>query len=262
MKLGILALVILTFTFTSCNNSSDEQEGESTSISYVDDGDFDVQIAIIEAELAEQVLVKSLMYLHDDGSTASTYAYLDKEDKLIKIEEVLFDVNTNSFIYQDFYFKAGKQFASRLRKQKSLGEKTFFSEVVSFYDEKGAVTASKERAAQFEEYLGMEGYKACENQKHDSENAYAMLYQKGKYQTAFRGFASAGNYEFLIVGGNDENDFTSSLSIQEDSPTLRFLRAEGKKALGQKLKVEFERFTDQQGYEMQLLRDLAIVKGE
>lgn len=262
MKIKFWTLIVLTWALVACNNNPSEADANSdvNDKSYVDDGDLDVLIATIDVELGELTMVKSLMYLHDDESTASTIAYLDKDEKIVKIEEVLFDSKMNSFVYQDFYYKSGVQFASRLRKAKTLGQNHYFSEVISFYDEKGNVTASKERAAQFEEYLSAEGYKKVENEKHSSDNAYAILQQKGKYATTFKGFVTAGQYDFLIVGGPEDADYTSSLSIQEDSPTLRYLRKEGKNALGQQLRVEFERFTDPQGYEMQILRDLAIVK--
>ena len=262
MKFGILSLLFAALLVSACESTNtDEQEsGEQTS--YVDDGDLDVLIATIDVELADLTMVKSMIYLKDDESTASATAYLDKEEKIVKIEEVLYDSKTASFIYQDFYYKNGVQFATRLRKQKSLGDNTYFSEVVSFYDEKGNVTESKERAAPYEEYLGAEGYKKTNKEAHSSDNAYDILYQRGAFKTTFQGFASAGNYDFLIVGGPEENGYTSSLSIQADSPTLRYLRKEGKNALGHELRVEFERFTDTQGYEMQILHDLALVKAQ
>ncbi len=261
MKIKFLLYIFFALLVAACNTKdSDSNDSTVNDLSYVDDGDQDLWIAQINVELPELTCVKSLLYIHDDESTASSYAYLDKDENLIKIEEALFNSKTNSFEYRDFYFKDGKQFASSEKQQKELNNQPYFSEVVSFYNDKGDVIASKERTATFEEYLDNEGFKEVKKSAHNSDNAYAILRQEGPYKTQFRGFVEAGAYDFLIVGGPDEFGYTSALSIQEDSPTLRFLRKEGKKALGQDLRVSFERFTDNQGYEMQLLRDLAILK--
>lgn len=88
-----------------------------------------------------------------------------------------------------------------------------------------------------------------------------VLRQEGPYATTFQGFVESGPYHFLIVGENvPANGYTASLSIQEDSPTLRYLRKEGKNALGKELSIQFEKYIDGQGYIMQILKSVALVE--
>lgn len=261
MKTLIYFSAIIALFLIACKtDSTPVQEATEDKVTYVDDNDTDALIAVMELEKEDQTLVKSLMYVNDIGETASVFAYLDKEDNIKKIEESRYDPKTATYTYQEFYLKNGVIIASKRRAPKSIGTQLIYSEEVSYYDEKGNILESKDRAAKFEELLASEIYKKSENKNHSSENAFEILKQVGTYSTTFRGFASSGPYEFIIVGGPNENDFYSSLSIQEPTPTIRFLKAEGKKALSQELRVSFERFRDPQGYEMQILQDLAILK--
>ncbi len=261
MKTTFFSFLVVSCLLFACSSSEEDTTKKAdTKITYVDDDEKDVYVATIEAEKEDYTLVKSLMYLREDGSTASTYAYLDKEDQIKKIEEVHFDEKTNSFIYQDFYLKDGVLFVSKHRAQRSFGDQNVFGEQVSYYKADGAVLNSKDRVAQFEEYLGEQSFRKIDPVSHSMDVAYRMLRQEAEFQTTFQGFVNAGAYDFLIVGGANATDYTSSLALQEDNATLRYLRKEGKKALGQLLRVNFERFTDVQGYEMQILTDLALIK--
>ncbi len=235
------------------------EEKELTPV--VEASEFDALMEKIDGDLPNLARVESLIYSKEDVSSMAVTAYLDQNNLITKIEEDALDGKTGIRTRTCFYSNGGVRFASRRSTIKGEGEHAYFSEEVTFYSPEGKPTASKERVSAYEEHIEGEEYRKIDPVKHSDENAYLVLRQQGPYAVTFQGFVENGPYHFLIVGANVPSDgYTASLSIQEDSPTLRYLRKEGKKALGQELEVEFERHTDGMGYVVQLLKSVALIE--
>lgn len=253
-------LVLLTACNSSDNNTKESKE-KTPLAPLAEASEYDSLMAMIDRNLPDLSRVESLIYYKEDGSSMAVTAHLDQNSLITKIEEDQLDGKTGIRTKSYFYSNGGVQFASRRTTIKGEGMDAYFSEEVSFYTPEGKVKESKERISDDENYIENEEFRKIKPVQHSNENAYKVLKQQGQYVTTFQGFVENGPYHFLVVGEDVPADgYYSSISIQEDSPTLRYLRAEGKKALGKELDVQFERYTDEMGYIVQILRDLALVE--
>lgn len=254
------ALILLAACKNSDNNT-EEPKADAPLAPLAEANEFDSLMKTIDQDLPDLSRVESLIYYKEDGSSMAVTAYLDQNNLITKIEEEELDGKTGIKTKSYFYSNGGVQFASRRTTIKGEGMDAYFSEEVSFYTPDGQVKESKERMSDDENYIENEEFRKIKSTKHNNENALKVLRQQGPYVTTFQGFVENGPYHFLIVGEDvPANGYYSSISIQEDSPTLRYLRTEGKKALGKELEVQFERHTDGMGYVVQILRSVVLVE--
>lgn len=266
MRFQIISLLLVVFFFVACGENkpieSVDQNTESIeNTDVVAPSEIDDLMFQIDGELDKLAFAQSLKYNKEDMSTIEVVAYLDQNNQVRKLVEKQLDGKLNRAKRLEFYYNGTVRFASRFVGEiGNENQESYYREVISFYDEKGKVTQSKERIASYEEFLEMADFVACDKEAMTEENAMAVINQKGKYETTFQGFVESGPYTFLIVGENVDDGYTSALSIQEYSPTIKYLMNEGANALGQKLQVDYERVIDENGYEFQYLVDLALVK--
>lgn len=254
-------LILLVACKNSDNNTEEPTKADTPLAPLAEANEFDSLMEKIDQDLPNLARVESLIYYKEDGSSMAVTAYLDQNNLITKIEEEELDGKTGIKTRSCFYSNGGIQFASRRTTIKGEGMDAYFSEEVSFYTPEGKVKESKERVSDDENYIENEEFRKIKSIKHSNENALKVLKQQEPYVTTFQGFVENGPYHFLIVGEDvPTNGYYSSISIQEDSPTLRYLRKEGKKALGKELEVQFERHTDGMGYVVQILRGLALVE--
>jgi len=259
---SISALPLILFLVYACGNeqktNKTQEPIKSTGIA---PNEFDNLMANIDMQLDSFALVQSLLYTKDENTMLDVTAYLDKNDAMTKIVEYFQDGETGEVSRKHFYFNGGAKYASKhIHEVQPKGKKPYYSEVVTFYDKNLKPTSSKERIADFEENLEQSEFQKAKIQNMKVDNAFKVLNQEGEYALTFQGFADAGQYSFLIVGEDDPNGYTSSLSIQGDTPTLIRLRSQGKSALGTPLAVNFERMIDAQGYEMSILLGVQIAE--
>lgn len=207
--------------------------------------------------------IKSLLYTKEDHTMVDVTAYLDEQNKIVKLIDYYQDGKTGVIKQTYFYFNDGILFASKKIQEIRPKDKTpYYSEVVTFYDEKEKALSSKERITDFEENLETAIFQPSETQSMSPAHSYKVINQKDEYAVTFQGFVNSGPYDFLIVGENKPNGFTSSISIQEPSQTLLYLKNKGKEELGRPLVVSFERYMDEQGYEMQILSDVKLIENK
>lgn len=227
-------LSILTlFTFlVACKTESPKEEKtiiQEEQKPLVEASEFDALMQKIDDDLPNLVRIESLIYHKENGASVSATAYLDQNEIITKIEEEQIDGQTGTISKLSFYSNGGVLFASKWSGEKIKDKKAYFSQEITFYAPDGKVKMSKERTSDFEEYIDNEEYRQINAIKHDSTNAMEALKQQGPFVTTFQGFVDSGPYHFLIVGEDVPNDgYTASLSIQEDSPTLRYLKKKGR----------------------------------
>lgn len=259
MKYTLLFAIAFGLTVACSSKKENITENEPVS-ELVKSNETDDLMYQIDSDLENKSLVQSLKYTNGDHDAVEVIAYVDENEQIIKIEEYLLNGKTGVVSRQHFYYNGGAMFASKFITEKQPKDKeSYYSEVVTFYDLKGNPSTSKERNADYEEYLDQAEFSSTQTEKHSVENALAVLKQQGHYETTFQGFVDSGPYSFLIVGENAVDGFSSSLSIQQFSPAIMVLQKQGKSALGNKLQVQFERYIDPEGYEMQILIDVVDV---
>jgi hypothetical protein len=218
----------------------------------------------IEAHVAaidndqELVPANSLMYSHPDGSTAEATAYLDQKETIMKIEERFNDAKTGNFGRRIFYFENGKRILTKEIYQDNTLKKPAFVERQSFYDKNDKIQYSQVREAEFEENLEMCTFRMTEAVDCPVKRAMQILNQEGPFATTFQGFVSGGDMDFLIVGEDVPEGYTSSLAIQHKEGDIQKLLANQRAYVGKKLKVQFERMVDHRDMEFQVLLALSI----
>lgn len=260
-RIYFLFIILLIASCTAKEKKQEDPKPENNQSSVVNSSSEDGLMDKIDAELANLSRVESLNYSKENGSSITVTAYLDEKKQITKVEEEVVDAKAGLNARTYFYSNEGVLFASKRLSEKVKGNTAYFSEEVSFYSPKGEVIKSKERTADFEEYIDQEEYREIPSIQHSEEVALSVLKQEGHFKTTFQGFVDNGPYHFLIVGENVAKDgYSSALSIQQDDATIRYLRAEGKNAIGKELLVHFVKHMDDQGYIMQILNDVALVE--
>jgi len=263
-KKDSIFLFLIVFALSSCSTQTvnDEGENQQTSSTIVADNEWDELIKKIDEECPELTRIESLLYYKEDMSSMFAVAYLDQNKLITKIEQESVDGVTGYKTLLSFYSKDGIRFASQFSTVKGSGENAYFSQERTFYSPQGLPTLTKERKSTYEIHIDNEPFYASDTVRHSDQNAFLILKQQGPYATTFQGFVESGAFHFLVVGENTTNGYSASLSIQEDSPTLNYLRKAGEKALGLPLHVDFEHYKAPTGYTMQLLRSVSVVKEE
>src|SRR5690606_28041500 len=262
MKISLI--LIATILFVACNSTKQEETTDQIAQKkeIIQDGEYDELMQKIDDNMPNLVKIESLTYSKEDGSAVTATAYLDQNDIITKIEEeVISSGKYGAITRYHYYSNGGVLFATRRIGEKIQNNEPFFSEEISFYDPNGKVKESKERIAKYEEYLDNQEFNKAQPISHSNERALRILQQKGEFMTTFQGFVESGPYNFLIVGEHvPDNGYTAALSIQNEDATIRYLRAEGRNALGKELLVEFEKYIDPQGYRMQILKKVSLVE--
>jgi len=261
MKIYVLFCSIILLMFWGCStNETVKNENDSKSSNEVLPNEVDQLMLDIDANLKNMPMAQSMLYTKEDNTMTDAKVYFDKNNVVAKIEDYFLDGKTSKITRTYFYFNGGTKFASRKIQQKvNSDNKEYFSEKVTFYDKKGKETSTKERIADFEELLENESYQKAAISKMDESYALQKINQQDEFKPTFQGFVETETYTYLIVGENNPNGYTSSLSIHTPVAAIAYLKNKGKSELGRELVIDFERAIDSQGYEMQILIDAKIV---
>jgi hypothetical protein len=253
--------VVLLFLFVSCGEETKQNEGSeiSTEKELEFDGkeDLEAKVAAIDNN-ADLVPANSLVYAHPNGSTEEATAFLDSKGDIVKLEERFLESETGNFGRRIFYIENGKRIVSKEIFNDNSRKPAVFVERHSFYDKKGKVRYSQVRETEFEENLEMCTFKMTTAVDCPIDRAMQIMNQEGHFETTFQGFVSGGEMEYLLVGENVKEGFTSSLAVQHSEGDIKKLMADQRAYVGKKLKVQFERVVDNRDMEFQLLLAVAI----
>ncbi len=262
MKISILFGAFILVLFTACNSKEPENATDQTTpTNEVMPNEVDQLMLDMDADEANMPMAQSLLYTKEDNTMTDAKVFFDKNEVVAKISDYYLDGTTGMVIRTSFYFNGGIKFAARRTQElKNDAGKPYFSEIVTFYDKKGKATSTKQRRADFEELLENETFFKTDITQIDEKIALQKINMENEFAVTFQGFVESGPYEFLIVGENKANGYSSSLSIQTPLSAIGYLKNRGKEELGTPLVVQFERMIDSQGYEMQLLLDVKVVK--
>ncbi|MFA7272513.1 MAG: hypothetical protein WC044_01515 [Crocinitomicaceae bacterium] len=258
-KLFFLSILLIGF---SCQNSPDnslvETDKKNTPGNQLTN-EIQAKVDKINAEAESLTVANSLSYQHNDGSSEEVFAYLDKDQHIMKIEEKFKNGKTGDAGIRLFYFENGKRIMSVERfidAEKAQGQ---FRERISFYKKTGEVTSTMERKAVYEEDLEKVEFKSVETYDCSMEIAENVLNQKGVFATTFQGFASDGPVDYLIVGGPGESGYASALAVQYADNIFKQLKTNEAKMINTPLSIEFEKMMDERKLEFQVLTGLKIV---
>lgn len=257
-KFAIFCLVLF---ISACKNNSEENFEEAINISESPEMlAIQKKVEQINANDDDHTVANSLSYQHNDGSAEEVFAYLDKKQKIVKLEEKFKIKKDGNSGVRFFYFENGKRIMSTERFIDKTNGGGKFRERKSYYDKTGNAFATQERLTQFEEDLEKLSFEKAKPYNCSIETAENVLNQKGLFATTFQGFASDGPIDYLIVGGPGETGYASALAIQYADQTTNYLKANQVRMIDTPLLVDFEKMMDERKLEFQVLTNVKIDK--
>lgn len=178
---------------------------------------------------------------------------LDDSSRILKMVERIALPGKEAVYSNHFYYKDGAKYATKQFFEESVGDSSYFVELMSYYDKNGKVKATKRRTAIYEDLLDQEQYMVTQNKNCDDARAFRMINQQGEFQTTFQGFVDMDGFKFLVVGENKKDGFVSALIVQQMTPLVIELRNKTKEMIGTPLVVNFQTVHEGGGSEQILL---------
>ena len=193
-----LFAIVISFGFLflyACSNSNELENTNDTEIvndNAVEPNELDELMNNIDAELDNMNQVQSLLYTKEDHTMVDVTAVLDKDNVIKKLTHYFQDGPSGRITRTHFYFNKGVKFASKMVReiQPSTGT-PYYSELVTFYDDKQKATSSKERVADYEEYLEQGTFVKAKTMEMSEAEAYKVLNQEKEFAITFQGFVDA-----------------------------------------------------------------------
>ncbi len=197
----------------------------------------------------------------EQGISIEAIGYLDTNDQEVKIEEIYSDSKTGNTERTLFYIEGGKKFATKQIVYDNTRQPTMFTERISFYDKNEKVIYSKEREAEYEEFLSQASFKPAALFDCKFDRALRLLNEEGEFETTFQGFIETKTVDYIIVGPNTKNGFTSSLAVVMPNALTQELKSNQLKYVGKKIEVLFEK-TIEGNVTYQALLNIRLVESE
>jgi hypothetical protein len=180
-------------------------------------------------------------------------ALLGENQEIYKLEEKYSDVFESRNGTNVFYIRKGKMYASKERFEDKKQKAIKFVERVTFYDKNEKVVTSKIRKAEFEEDIDAVAFTFIKPTACSSKRAMDAINQEGEFQPLFQGLVINGRDKFITLGESKENGYVTALMIQYNNSTTDKLMKDQMKYIGKKLDIDYQKITDDAGFEFQLL---------
>lgn len=249
----IFILLVLSFGCAEKKDSLEQSNKNSSTKSFFDgETTFEDEISKIDQD-TELTEVTSLDYMDAEGKSWIVKAMVDNNMNVRKLMmPQTFSNGDNS--YMSFYYIGDRKFASIEEYSRVRNDQFSKTITKSFYDDSLRVFFSKKAHQTENEEPGL-SYTKCKNEAHSDALALAIINQEGDFETKFQGFIENMGRNYVIVG---TQNYSSTLAFSEYSGLLKQLKANEKKFLGKKLKVQFTTSTEENGFTFQVLTNLTL----
>lgn len=255
----ILFSVLIFLASCQMDNPKKEVASDAPAKPLSNEKDFERRILDIDAKTDQFEVGNSLFYTHNDQSTEEVFAYMDKGNKIVKLEEVFYDAPSGNRGTRTFYLFNSKKFASVEKIVDKVNNKGNFIERVSYYNFQEQVLYTKQRESEYESDIDKSTFHPVKSYNCSMDRARQVLNQEGPFRTTFQGFVENGPMEYILVGGEGEKGFASALAIQYKTEQIEFLKKNEKSSVNTPLMVEFEKMMDDRSYQFQVLLNLQIL---
>lgn len=253
----IFPLVLL---LTACGGLDESKKPEAKAeapkvvVSFADEGDMDERMIEIDAIVAQSGLVASSLYYSkgETGESIQVDGHMNADNAIMKIEEFFNDGNGKNSGRRIYYLNAGKPFATVEQFDDVSGPKPQFVDRISYYDDNGTVIKTKERRGDYQELVEKMEYKPVGLAGITMDRAMRALNQEKEFETTFQGFINQEIFTYLSVGENKPDGFRSALRCDYKDQLIVALAANEKGYIGEKLRVNYQKHTDQTGFEFQV----------
>jgi len=238
--------------------TTDEKPAPKVVVSFENEADMDERVVEIDAIVAQaDMIASSLYYSKDDvnglaGESIQVDGHMNADNVILKIEEHFNEGNGGNSGRRIYYLNDGKPFVTVEQYSDVSGPTPQFVDRVSYYDEKGNVIKTKERRGDFEEIVEKMNYKPVPLRGITMDRAMRALNQEKEFETTFQGFVDADVFTYLSVGENKPDGFRSALRCDFKDPLIMTLLSNEKVYLGEKLRVNYQKQTQENGFQFQV----------
>jgi hypothetical protein len=251
----LIGVTITTFFVASCGSSNNSKSADRSKNDVVAKANEEGEAYIASIDLNDSLnTANSLYYSRGEGQNiewTEVVMFLNDQSQVVKMIERIAKPGSSAVYSNHFYFKEGKKYATKQFFEESVGDSTYFVELLSYYDAAEKVKATKRRTAVYEDFL--EPYMVAQNVDCSVDRAYSIINQTGEFETTFQGFVNMDGFQFLIVGENSKAGFSSAIIVQQLSPLIIELRDRERQMIGTPLRVEFQTIQEGGGTEQILL---------
>ncbi len=269
MKQLILIPKILSLSFVlvlfSCGDADKDSkngtEATQTVAKISDEDNFTQKMSQIDANQQLQVINGLAYGNHENGISIEAIGYLDTNNNEVKIEEIVSDSKTGNSERTYFYIEGGKKFATKQIIYDNARKPSMFTERISFYDKNQKVIYTKEREAEYEEFLEQAIFKPASLIDCNIDRAMRALNQEAEFELTFQGFIETKNVDYIIVGSNTKDGYTSSLAVVMPNILTQELKSNQVKYIGRSLEVQFQK-TMEGNVSYQALIDIRLIGNE
>ncbi len=261
-KILTVSSVLILFSCGDAEKSENAIKTASQTVSKISDEDkFSQKMALIDSNQQLQVINGLAFGNHENGISIEAIGYLNTNNQEVKIEEIYSDSKTGNSERTYFYIEGGKKFATRQIIYDNTRKPTMFTERISFYDQNQKVIYTKEREAEYEEYLSQASFKPTALFDCKIERAMRALNEEAEFETTFQGFIETKTVDYIIVGSNTKDGYTSSLAVVLPNALTAELKSNQLKYVGKLLQVQFQK-TMEGNVTYQALIDIRLVESE
>ena len=257
---ALIVMLLSLFLAASCTSNSTGKIDDTSSPSTISKANEEGEAYLSGIDFNDSLNIANSLYysktINGQVEWTEVVMHLDDSSKILKMVERIAPVGSSAVFSNHFYYKNGGKYATKQFFQETKGDSTYFVELLSYYDSKGKVKATKRRTAIYEDQLDQQQYMVTKNTDCSSDRAFRIVNQTGEFETTYQGFVDMDGFKFLVVGENKKDGFSSAIIVQQVTPLIIELRANQKKMLGTPLIVQFEAIDDGSGTE-QILRTVS-----
>ena len=223
-------------------------------VSFKNEAEMDERMIELDVIVAQAGMVASSLYYSkgETGESIQVDGHMNLDNQIMKIEEFFNDgngLNNGKVIY---YLNAGKPFVTFEQFDDVSGAKPQFVERISYYDEAGKVMKTKERRGDYQELVENMKFVPVGLKSVSMDRAMRAINQEKEFETTFQGFINQEIFTYISVGENKPDGFRSALRCDYKDKLIVALSGNEEGYIGEKLRVNYQKFTDQTGFEFQV----------
>jgi len=238
-KTVFFLLVALTAISFSCKQKTADQPVAQDDDTYLMNHQDTMNVinAIIDTSDCQQYSLDYSRY--NNKAHYSATLFCDGTGKIRRIEENIIDSNT-LMTRNTFYFTNDRLFATTHEYQQKEDTSLAFFEELNFYSPKGKVEKQFHRKTDETTDPNNNPFLVTTNNKIvNTDQVNNAIQNKGDFELTFQGIIKTDNSDYLLLGKNVSDGYTTALQIPQITPFIQDIYRHENEYIGRKIKIEF-----------------------
>jgi hypothetical protein len=252
-------LIPSVLLFAACQTKSEspettEKKPEQVVINLANEAQMDARRTEIDSIVSKAGLIASSLYYSkgETGESIEVNGYMNEDNVILKVEELFNDGNGKNSGRRLYYLNGGAPFMTIEEFDDVSQTPTQFVDRISYYDQKGKVLKTKMRQGPLQDITETLPYTPAPLNSVSIARAMRALNQEKEFETTFQGFIHQDVFSYISVGENRPNGFHSALRLDYKDPLIVALSANEKGYIGEPLRVNYQKHTDDSGFQFQV----------